>query len=81
MLRRVVHRGVWFGIIIVRMSEIGCITPPVGLNVFTVKGLAKDVPMYTIFRGVFPFVVADILEVVLLVAFPEIVMLLPSLMK
>jgi len=46
---------IWFGIIIVRMVEIGAITPPVGLNVFIIHGIAKTVPMYTIFRGIVPF--------------------------
>ena len=51
---------VWFGIIIVRVTEIGLITPPVGLNVFIIKGVAGDVSMYTIFRGILPFLLADI---------------------
>ena len=72
---------IWFGIIIVRVFEIGIITPPVGMNVFIIKGVAPDVPMYTIFRGVLPFVLADVSEVVLLVAVPQITLFLPNLMK
>ncbi len=72
---------IWFGIIIVRMSEMGAITPPVGLNVFVIKGIAKDVPMYTIFRGIAPFLIADLFHVALLIAFPQIVLSLPNLMK
>jgi tripartite ATP-independent transporter DctM subunit len=72
---------IWFGIIIVRMVEIGQITPPVGINVFIMQGIAKDVPMYDIFRGIFPFLIADILHVTLLIAVPQIALFLPSLMK
>ena len=71
----------WFGIIIVRVVEIGMITPPVGLNVYVIKGVAKDIPMGTIFRGIVPFLMADFCHVALLVAVPQLTLLLPSLMK
>jgi tripartite ATP-independent transporter DctM subunit len=71
---------IWFGIIIVRMCEMALITPPVGLNVFVIKGVAKDVPMYTIFRGIIPFLIADIFHVVLLIVFPQLALFLPSMM-
>jgi len=60
---------------------MGQITPPVGLNLFVVKGVAKDIPMGTIYRGVIPFFIADIFHVVLLVALPQISLFLPSFMK
>ena len=72
---------IWFGILIVRVCEIGLITPPVGLNVYIIRGVAKDVPMQTIFRGIAPFLIADVLHVVLLVAFPQLSLFLPNLMK
>jgi len=72
---------IWFGIIIVRMVEIGQITPPVGINVFILKGVAKDVPLEDIYRGVFPFIVADLCHVALLIAVPQVVTFLPSLMR
>jgi len=72
---------IWFGILIVRVSEIGMITPPVGINVFVIKGVAKDVPMSTIFRGIVPFLIADICHVALLIVFPQLSLLLPNLMK
>jgi len=72
---------IWFGVLMVRACEIGMITPPVGLNVFVLRGVAKDVPMYTIFRGVIPFLIADIFNVALLIAIPQLSLLLPSLMK
>lgn len=72
---------IWFGIIIVRVVEIGGITPPVGINVFVLKGVAKDVPMYTIFRGIVPFLIADFLHMILIILVPQVALLLPGLMK
>ncbi len=72
---------VWFGIIIVMVVELGLITPPIGMNVFVIKGIARDVPLETIFRGVTPFIVAQIVLILILVAFPEIALWLPSTMS
>ncbi len=70
----------WFGIFIVVVVEFGMITPPVGLNVYAIAGLVKDeVPMTTIFRGVFPFLIADLCLVVILIIFPKLVTFLPNL--
>lgn len=71
---------IWFGIIIVRVVEVASITPPVGLNVFIIRGVAKDVPMYTIFRGILPFFIADMCHIALLIAIPQLSLFLPSLM-
>jgi C4-dicarboxylate transporter DctM subunit len=71
---------IWFGIIIVRMCEMALISPPVGLNVFVIKGVAPDVPMYTIFRGIVPFLMADVCHIALLIAVPQLSLFLPSLM-
>ncbi|MFH1488338.1 MAG: TRAP transporter large permease subunit [Pseudomonadota bacterium] len=71
---------IWFGVIVVTMAEIGQITPPVGINVFALAGVAKDVPLGTIFKGIFPFLVADIVRVVLVFFFPFLALWLPSLM-
>jgi tripartite ATP-independent transporter DctM subunit len=71
---------IWFGVLVVRVVEIGLITPPIGLNVFIIRGIAKDISTFDIFRGVMPFFVADIGCVVLLVTFPQISLFLPSLM-
>ena len=72
---------VWFGIIVVRIFEIAQITPPVGLNVLVIKSVAHDVPLTTIFRGVSWFLVADILHLAMLFAFPGLSLWLPSLMQ
>ncbi|SMX51260.1 TRAP transporter large permease [Actibacterium lipolyticum] len=71
---------IWFGVIAVIVIEMGMITPPVGLNVFVVKGVAKDVPMKTIFAGVFPFLAAMIVCLVLIILFPQIALLIPNSM-
>ena len=72
---------IWFGIMIVIVVEMGMITPPVGMNVFVIKGMAADVPTYTIFRGILPFLYMDILEIIILTAFPVIVLWLPQIFK
>ncbi|MEW6668740.1 MAG: TRAP transporter large permease [Thermodesulfobacteriota bacterium] len=71
---------IWFGVIIVLVGEMGVITPPVGINVYIIKGVALDVPLETIFRGIFPFLVALLVCTVLLIAFPQIALFLPSFM-
>jgi tripartite ATP-independent transporter DctM subunit len=71
--------AILFGVLVVRMTEIALITPPVGMNVYILSGVAKDVPLNTIFKGAFPFVIADVLHVALLIAFPIIVLWLPNL--
>ena len=70
---------IWFGVIIVLVGEMGVITPPVGVNVFVIKGIAPDVPLETIFKGIFPFLVALIIVTVILLVFPQIATFLPSL--
>jgi TRAP-type C4-dicarboxylate transport system permease large subunit len=70
---------IWFGILVVRVTEMGLITPPVGINVYIIKGISNE-PMGTIFRGVLPFIMADILHIALLMAVPQISLFLPSMM-
>ncbi|WP_395350722.1 TRAP transporter large permease [Variovorax sp. UC122_21] len=79
----IVHLGfdpIWFGIIIVMTVELGLIHPPVGMNVFVIKSVVKDVSFTTIFKGVLPFVATDILRLVILIAFPAIALWLPGRM-
>jgi tripartite ATP-independent transporter DctM subunit len=71
---------IWFGIFMVIVLEMGLISPPVGINVFVVKGIAEDVPMGKIFAGIMPFWFAMLACVLLLTAFPEIVMVVPNTM-
>ncbi len=71
---------IWFGIIIVMTVELGLIHPPVGMNVFVIKTAVHDVSFTTIFKGVLPFIAADMLRLVILIGFPQIALYLPSLM-
>jgi tripartite ATP-independent transporter DctM subunit len=77
----VIHLGfdpIWFGVIIVMTVELGLIHPPVGMNVFVIKSVVKDVSFATIFRGVLPFVATDIIRLMLLIAFPILALWLPQ---
>ena len=71
---------IWFGVVCVIMMEAGLITPPVGLNVYTLAGVVKDVPMQTIFRGAAPFLLSMIAVVILITIFPKIALFLPNMM-
>jgi len=71
---------IWFGIIIVMVAELGLIHPPVGMNIFVIKSVVEDVKISTIFYGVLPFIVTDILRLILLIAFPILALWLPSQM-
>jgi tripartite ATP-independent transporter DctM subunit len=71
---------VWFGVIIVLVTQIGVITPPVGINVYVVSGVARDVPLDVIFKGVLLFLAALIIGTLLLIPFPQIALFLPNLM-
>jgi tripartite ATP-independent transporter DctM subunit len=73
--------SIWFGIIVVKMAEICLITPPIGLNCFVVNGVRPDIPLTTVFRGILPFFVADVITVALFIAFPEIILWLPRTMS
>ena len=69
---------IWFGVIIVMTVELGLIHPPVGMNIFVIKSVIEDVKMSTMFYGVMPFIVTDLLRLVILIAFPIIALWLPS---
>lgn len=71
---------IWFGIVVVVVTEISLITPPIGMNVFIIKGIAPDVPLGSIYRGVLPFVLAQIILIAIIVGFPEIALWLPGTM-
>jgi C4-dicarboxylate transporter DctM subunit len=71
---------IWFGILMIVVVEVSLITPPIGLNVFVLKSMLPDVELSTIFRGIIPFFIADLIRLALFVAFPPLVLFLPSLM-
>jgi tripartite ATP-independent transporter DctM subunit len=71
---------IWFGIIVVMVAELGLMHPPVGMNIFVIKSVVEDVKISTIFYGVLPFIVTDLLRLLLLIAFPILALWLPSQM-
>lgn len=72
---------VWFGVLMVIVLEMGLITPPVGLNVFVIGGVAKEIPLVTIFKGVLPFLVASAIGLILIMVFPDIALFIPKHMR
>ncbi|MEF2293639.1 TRAP transporter large permease [Virgibacillus dokdonensis] len=73
--------GVWFGIIMVMAINIGSLTPPLGISIFVIKGVAPNIPVQTIFKGAIPMIVGMIICILLLIIFPSFVTILPSLMR
>ncbi|MFM5908581.1 MAG: TRAP transporter large permease [Novosphingobium sp.] len=73
------YSPIWFGIFLVRTMEIGFVHPPLGLNIYVIQGLAKDLSLGTIFRGVIPFLAADFVHLAAIIAFPTLVLWLPGL--
>jgi tripartite ATP-independent transporter DctM subunit len=71
---------VWFGILLVTVAEIGLITPPVGMNLFVIQGTAGDLRLETIVRGIGPFLIADLIRLLVLIALPQLVLWLPARM-
>jgi len=79
----ILHLGfdpIWFGVINVMVIEIGMITPPIGINVFVLHGMAPKIPLGQIFRGIVPFLIADVAKLALLTAFPALALWLPSVL-
>jgi tripartite ATP-independent transporter DctM subunit len=74
------YNPIWFGVMIVMVVEIGQITPPVGMNVFALSGVAKGISLTTIYRGIVPFLAMNVLLMILIFIFPTIALYLPSLM-
>jgi tripartite ATP-independent transporter DctM subunit len=72
---------IWFGILVVLVSEIGLITPPIGMNVFVVKSVLPEIPLTKIFRGVVPYILALFVGLILVLVFPQIATFLPGLMR
>jgi C4-dicarboxylate transporter DctM subunit len=72
---------IWFGIIIVLVTEMAMITPPVGMNVYVISGITRDVPMATVFRGIMPFAITMLVFIGILMAVPQLALFLPSISK
>jgi TRAP-type C4-dicarboxylate transport system permease large subunit len=73
--------AIWFGILVIIVVGIGLTAPPVGLNVFVISALARDIPMTATYRGVLPFIVADIVRLCLVLAFPGLALWLVRLLQ
>ena len=71
---------IWFGVVIVLVVAMGVITPPVGMNVYVIKGVAPDVPLEVIFKGIWPFLAAIVILLAVLIAFPQVATFLPALL-
>jgi len=69
---------IWFGIFITRAMEIGFVHPPLGMNLYVIQGVAKDVPLSRIFRGVLPFLGSDLIHLLLIILFPAMALWLPA---
>lgn len=72
---------IWFGILVIVVIEISMITPPIGMNIFVLRGVLPDIPTKTIFKGVIPFIFADVVRAALIIALPAIALWLPSIMR
>ncbi len=71
---------IWFGVVLCANGELGMITPPFGINVFVVRGLDKDLTLEMVFKGIAPFVITDVVFLIILSVFPEISLVLPRIM-
>ena len=71
---------IWWGVINVMVIEIGLITPPIGINVFVLNNMAKDISLGTIFRVIIPFLCADVVRLTVLILFPGLTLLLPQVL-
>jgi TRAP-type C4-dicarboxylate transport system permease large subunit len=71
---------IWFGVIVVVVTQMGVISPPVGVNAYVVSGMERDVPLQTVFKGTLPFLAALVLAAILLMLFPQLCTFLPGLM-
>ena len=72
---------VWFGIFVVIAIEVAMVTPPVGINVYVIAGVVPDIPMGTIFKGIFPFLFADAARIAVLMLIPATALFLPGIMQ
>ncbi len=75
------YNPIWFGVIIVIVTQMGVISPPVGVNVYVVSGIERDIPLQTVFKGTMPFLLALVVAAIILVAFPQLSLFLPGLVQ
>jgi len=80
MINALGYDPIWFGVVIVTVAELGLITPPIGMNLFVIQGTVPDLQSHTVIRGILPFICADVVRLIILVAAPGLVLWLPNLM-
>ena len=80
-IQRLGYDPIWFGVMIVLVTQMGVITPPVGVNAYVVSGIERSIPLQTVFRGAIPFLLALVVACVLLIIFPQIATWLPQIMR
>jgi hypothetical protein len=74
------YEPIWIGILLVRLIEVGVVTPPVGLNCYVVNGMRPDIPLESVFKGVSPFLVDEVILIGIIVLFPDFILLIPKMM-
>jgi len=72
---------IWFGVLLVKLIEVGVVTPPVGLNCYVVNGIRPDIPLHKVFKGVAPFLVGEIVIIGIIILFPDLILFLPNTMR
>jgi len=72
---------IWFGVLLVKLIEVGVVTPPVGLNCYVVNGIRPDIPLHDVFKGVAPFLLGEVVIIGIIVFFPDLVLFLPNMMR
>ena len=73
------YHPIWWGVVLVMVIEVGMITPPIGMNVFVIFGVARDIPLKTIFAGITPFLLADMTRIIVIILFPALTLWLPAI--
>lgn len=74
------YNPIWWGVVLIMAIEVGMITPPIGMNVFVLFGVAKNIPLKTIFKGILPFFYADVVRILIIIVFPGLALWLPRLL-
>ncbi|MAY73817.1 MAG: C4-dicarboxylate ABC transporter permease [Phycisphaerae bacterium] len=72
---------IWFGVLLVKLIEVGVVTPPVGLNCYVVNGIRPDIPLHHVFKGVTPFLIGEVVIISIIVFFPDLILFLPEMMR
>lgn len=72
---------IWFGVLLVKLIEVGVVTPPVGINCYIVNGIRPDIPLHKVFKGVSPFLIGEVFIIGIIILFPDLILFLPNMMR